>query len=156
VGWLLRELTDARDDLLISALYPSAHHPVTVTLAQVREDRNRLLYASDPKRSPREFTVALVRPIGQKRGRGEGSFVSETRAQLLDFYRQVVQNIKPWQAKAPRLPDVPEVVPAEPMPEPPPFAASQERAFGDATAPEDLAEQANSALPVEPFDERSR
>ena len=41
--------------------------------------------------------------MGQKRGKAEGSFVRETRAQTFDFYRDLVQNLKPWQARAPKL-----------------------------------------------------
>lgn len=41
--------------------------------------------------------------MGQKRGRGEGSFVRETSAQAVEFYRDLVQNLRPWQARAPRL-----------------------------------------------------
>jgi len=33
-----------------------------------------------------------------------GSFIEETRSQLLDFYGDVVQNLTPWVAKAPQLP----------------------------------------------------
>jgi len=41
--------------------------------------------------------------MGQKRGRAEGSFVRETSAQAVEFYRDLVQNLKPWQAPAPKL-----------------------------------------------------
>jgi hypothetical protein len=39
--------------------------------------------------------------MGHKRGRAEGSFVRETSAQAVAFYRDFVQNLKAWQAKAP-------------------------------------------------------
>jgi len=41
--------------------------------------------------------------MGQKRGRDEGSFVRETAAQTIGFYRDIVQNLKAWQAPAPKL-----------------------------------------------------
>jgi hypothetical protein len=41
--------------------------------------------------------------MGQKRGRAEGSFVRETSAQAVEFYRDLVQNLKPWHAPAPKL-----------------------------------------------------
>ena len=41
--------------------------------------------------------------MGQKRGRAEGSFVRETAAQAVEFYRDLVQNLKPWQELAPKL-----------------------------------------------------
>jgi hypothetical protein len=73
--------------------------------------------------------------MGLKRGKGQGSFVKETRRQVLDFYREVVQDLKPWQPKAPKLPDPPADVPETPQPEPPPFAAVDERDLGEARFP---------------------
>ena len=43
--------------------------------------------------------------MGQKRGKAEGSFVRETRAQTFDFYRDIVQQLKAWQARPPKLRD---------------------------------------------------
>jgi hypothetical protein len=37
--------------------------------------------------------------------------VRETRRQVIDFHREIVQNLKPWQAKAPKLPEAPDEVP---------------------------------------------
>jgi hypothetical protein len=62
--------------------------------------------------------------MGQKRGKEEGSFVRETRVQTFDFYRDLVQNLKPWQARAPRLHEPsPHEVPETPTDEPPSFVA---------------------------------
>jgi hypothetical protein len=142
VSWLLRALADARPDLLLRAHFPNARQPITATLQQVRDSRKQLDYPSDPKRPPRDFTVALVRQMGQKRGRGSGSFVSETRAQLFDFYRDIGQELRRWQAKPPRLPDVaPEDVPEAPTPDPPPFVAADTREVGSAI---DAASRASS------------
>lgn len=33
----------------------------------------------------------LTRPMGKKLGRGQGSFISDTRQHHIEFYRQVVQ-----------------------------------------------------------------
>jgi hypothetical protein len=43
--------------------------------------------------------------MGLKRGKAKGSFVHDTRAQAFEFYRELVQNLKPWQAKPPKLRD---------------------------------------------------
>lgn len=78
----------------------------------------------------------MVKELGGKRGRGPGSFVLEAKAQTSDFYRLIVQKLRPWTATPPRLP-TPEgqTVPIdEQSSEPPPFA-SPERAFGEATEP---------------------
>ena len=72
-------------------------------LGEVREQPQRLLSSGDPRREIKSFEIALTRGLGLKNGRGAGSFIEETRAQLLDFYGSVVQNLTAWQAKAPRL-----------------------------------------------------
>ena len=57
----------------------------------------------------------------QKRGKAEGSFVRETRVQTFDFYRDLVQDLKPWQARAPKLrEDGPEAAPVMAVSDPPP------------------------------------
>jgi hypothetical protein len=101
--WLLRQIADAPDDLRIEAAFPNARVTTAASLAEVRADPKVLYYPPDPKRAPRAFVLARSRPMGQKRGRVEGSFVRETSAQAVEFYRDLVQNLKPWQAPAPKL-----------------------------------------------------
>jgi hypothetical protein len=78
-------------------------------------------------------------PVHVKGGKGQGSFVLETRRQVIDFYGEIVQNLKPWQAKAPKLPEPPAYAPPTPQREPPGFAALQERDIGEATTPSEPA-----------------
>ena len=101
--WLLRQLDDAPADLTIEVVYPSARETTPASLSQAREDPARLLYAADPKREPRSFVLTHTRAMGQKRGRAEGSFVRETSAQTVAFYADLVQKLKAWQARAPKL-----------------------------------------------------
>ncbi len=54
--------------------------------------------------------------MGLKRGKGQGSFVGVTRKQVFDFYRDLLQNLKPWQAKAPKLREEPAEI--SPLPQP--------------------------------------
>lgn len=103
INWLVRQLTDASDDLRVEASFPNARTTTTAPLGTVRDEPAALYYPPDPKREPRAFVLARTRPMGQKRGRAEGSFVRETSAQAVEFYRDLVQNLKPWQAPAPKL-----------------------------------------------------
>jgi hypothetical protein len=100
------------------------------------EEPERLLYEPDPRREPRSFSLTLLRKMGQKRGKEEGSFVRETRNQIVDFYGDLVQNLKPWQARAPRLREAeleePEAVA---QPDPPPFSQVETRDPGTAVEP---------------------
>ncbi len=106
--WLMRQLKDAPDDLRVEAAFPNARVTTAASLGEVREDPKPLYYPPDPKREPRSFVLARSRPMGQKRGRAEGSFVRETSAQAVEFYRDLVQNLKPWPAPPPKLRTKPE------------------------------------------------
>jgi hypothetical protein len=105
INWLVRQLHEAWPDLRIEVWYPHARESVAATLGQARDEPATMLCAADAKRDPRSFTVALTRPMGQKRGRTEGSFVRETRAQAVTFYRELVQDLKAWQARPPQIRD---------------------------------------------------
>jgi hypothetical protein len=77
--------------------------------------------------------------------------VRETRRQVIDFHREIVQNLKPWKTKAPKLPEAPDEVPVLPQAEPPPFVAADEREVGDAATPgEPALEPEPEQLPYSP------
>lgn len=136
INWLLRQLTDAPDDLRIEASFPSARETTSGLLGDVRDQPEKLLYPADPKREPRSFTITLGRAMGQKRGKSEGSFVRETRAQTFDMYGDIVQRIKAWQARPPRLREPePDGAPESPSPEPPRFEDADVREVGEASDP---------------------
>jgi hypothetical protein len=103
VKWLLRQLPEGDPRLRVSATYANTRETGSALLGEVKEQPQRLLSPTDAKREIKAFEVALTRVLGQKNGRGAGSFIEETRSQLLDFYGEVVQNLTPWVARAPRL-----------------------------------------------------
>jgi hypothetical protein len=103
INWLLRQLRQAPDDLRIDVQFARTKEAVGMKLGEAREEPKRLLSPSDPKREPRSFELSLARALGTKRGRGEKSFVSETRRQAVGFYADLVEHLRPWQARAPRL-----------------------------------------------------
>lgn len=102
-NWLIRQLKQAPDDLLIEASFPNVRTTTAGKLGEVREDPAPLYYPPDPKRDPKGFVLTQSKPMGQKRGRDEGSFVRETGAQTVVFYRDIVQDLKAWYAAAPKL-----------------------------------------------------
>lgn len=129
VTWLVRQLKDAPDDLLIEASFVNTKATTAALLSAARENPATLLLENDPKRPPRAFRLTLSRSMGTKRGKGEKSFVRVTRQQTIDFYRDLIQNLRPWRAAPPKLPDEPEETSEVATSEPPPFTA------GDARAP---------------------
>ncbi len=134
INWILRQLADAKDDLLVEVRYPNQKEPTTSTLKDAKMKLDRLLYAQDPKRDPWTFRLTLTKDLGVKRGRLAGSFVQESKQQTNEFYRAIVQGLRAWAPAAPRLPAKPESVPALASPQPPPFS-SDDREFGDAMEP---------------------
>ncbi|MEV4420097.1 stress response protein [Patulibacter sp. NPDC049589] len=102
INWLLRQLRESPDDLRVEVHYPNVRQTTVDLLGNVRDAPERLLYEADPKREPRAFTLTMLRPMGQKRGKDPGSFVRDTRGHAFDFYRDLVQNLKGWQPRAPR------------------------------------------------------
>lgn len=104
LGWLIRQLADAPDDLRIEVHYPNVRDPERGFLRDVRLKPERLLLATDTGREPRTFQLILCRDLGMKRSGASGSIVSETHRQAIDFYRSVIQNLRPWHAPAPTLP----------------------------------------------------
>jgi hypothetical protein len=145
VTWILRQLRDAPEDLRIEVRFVNTKETTSALLREASEYPERLLSAVDPKRQPRSFQIALSRPIGTKRGKGDKSFVRETRQQAIDFYRNLVQDLRAWQPTAPKLPAEPEDAPPTPQATPPPFSAPDEREPGEAVDPA-AALPANSRL----------
>jgi hypothetical protein len=135
VNWMLRQLREAPDDLRVDVAFASTRETASALLGEAREYPQRLLSPSDQKREPRAFTLALSRKMGTKRGKAQGSFVIETRRQAVDFYRQLVQNLRRWQPSPPKLPDEPaEKAPETPQPKPPAFSA-EDREVGEGVDP---------------------
>ena len=137
ISWVLRQLSNAPPALRISVAFASTRETTSLLLDEAREYPQRLLSPTDRRREPRAFELAMTRPLGLKSGKGQGSFVRETRRQVIDFYGEVVQNLKPWQAKAPKLPEPPAQVQPSPSAEPPLFASVDARDAGEAVTPAD-------------------
>lgn len=105
INWILRQLGSAQPALRITVGFANSRETTSLLLAEAQEYPQRLLSPNDPKREPRSFELAMTGPLGRKAGKGQDSFVRETRRQVIDFYREIVQNLKPWQPRPPKLPE---------------------------------------------------
>ncbi len=102
VNWLLRQLKDAPDDLRIEAFIMHGRGDgVSELLGAVRKDPSILIH--DPSREFRAFRIASNSPLGPKRGKGRGGFIDSVTVAVNSFYAEVVQNLRNWQATAPKL-----------------------------------------------------
>lgn len=155
INWILRQLRDAPTDVRIEAAFANTRETTSLLLAEALEFPQRLLHPSDAKREPRAFVIAMTRPMGMKRGKAQGSFVRETRRQVLEFYGAVIQGLKSWQAKPPQLPEPQPDVPKTAQPDPPQFAAVEERDLGEGIAPRDEPVQAETVDAPSPLSDAS-
>lgn len=103
VKWILRQLKAAPDDLRLETKFVNTSKTTAVLLREVRDEPKRSLLADDLKREPREFSLSLARPMAIKRSSGQGGFITETRQQAIDFYRELFQQLTDWRPKAPKL-----------------------------------------------------
>lgn len=103
VNWLLKQLRDAPPDLRVDAAFVNLKETTSELLSRARDEPKLLLLANDPKREPRSFRVTLSRPMALRRGREGDSFIRETLRQVLDFYADLVQQLRPWRAPPPQV-----------------------------------------------------
>lgn len=136
INWILKQLANAPSDVRVTVGFANTRETTSLLLSEAREYPQRLLSPTDPKREPRTFELAVNRALGLKTGKGQGSFIRETRRQVIDFYAEIVQNLKAWQAPAPKLQvDEPASDTYSREREVPAFNASDEREFGEGTTP---------------------
>jgi hypothetical protein len=102
VNWLLRQLRSAPDNVRLEATVAHQRGPGAAELLGKVRKQPQLLVA-DPKKDLRTFTIALTQPMGRKRKSGRGGFIDAVISAVDSFYRQVMQNLKPWSAPAPKL-----------------------------------------------------
>lgn len=102
VNWLVRQLkaTDERVRLESSVLNQRGAG-ASALLGRVRETPELLIL--DPAKSIRSFTVAMNHPMGVKSGRGQGTFIDSFLTAVDLFYSDILQSVKAWAAKPPRL-----------------------------------------------------
>lgn len=108
VNWLVRQLKNAPDSLRLEAFALHARGASTASLLkEVREDSAVLV--QDPKRELRSFRLALVSPLGTKRGKGRGGVIDSVLDAVDAFYGDVLQYLKAWTATPPRMREVTEL-----------------------------------------------
>ncbi|QNG37195.1 TerD family protein [Geodermatophilaceae bacterium NBWT11] len=103
ISWLVKQLADAPADLLVEAGFDGAAPPTCEQLQLVRTDAACLAPTTRVALSSFQLTRSV--PMGTKRSGVRGAFIPSVISAVEDFYGYVVQPIRPWVAKAPRLPD---------------------------------------------------
>ena len=108
LNWMMRQLKDTPNDLRIEVHFKGTRTTITNMVEKVRDKPDLLLLSADPQREPTAFTLAVTRDMGNKRGKGQGSFVGVAMDQTIGFYREVLQKVDKYVAPAPKLKAEPE------------------------------------------------
>jgi len=106
ISWLLRQLTEAPDDVLIDVAFAGTSESTCEQLRDVRDKPGPLIGSS--KAEVASFTLSRSMPVGTKRSGVRGAFVPSITQAVEAFYREVVQPVRPWILAAPQLPESPE------------------------------------------------
>jgi hypothetical protein len=102
VNWLVRQLKSADDKARLECNVLSQRGSgASDLLGRVREKPELLII--DPAKDIRSFTVATMQPMGLKGGRGQSTFIDSFLTSIDVFYADVLQGLKAWSAKPPRM-----------------------------------------------------
>ncbi|MFV1990218.1 MAG: hypothetical protein ACC652_05710, partial [Acidimicrobiales bacterium] len=126
INWLLRQLREAPPNLVVEAYTKGAQNGIAAPLAVLSEDPAVLL--RDDRKDPHRFRVIARSELGQNRRNGKKpGFVQSVINAIESFYGDVLQDLVPYQKKAPKLRtpsflepemDLPSVPLVVPKPEP--------------------------------------
>jgi hypothetical protein len=100
INWLIRQLKDAPDSLLIKAVGSRAVFGPSQPLSAVRSDPTCLLFPGMPE--IKSFSLLLTKPAGSKSGKGRSSFVASVTDLVDEFYAGVMQYLKVWTPPPPK------------------------------------------------------
>jgi hypothetical protein len=102
INWLLRQLPSDVSGARIETWVKNGRSvAIAETLSAAHLDPRKLLPEAD--REIISFVVANVGRLGSKRSNGAGSFIESLVTIVDQTYESLMQPIKPWQQKAPKM-----------------------------------------------------
>lgn len=102
VTWLLNQLNEAPEELVIEAYAKNARTATVASLAELRE--NRMAIVQDKDHPPAKFKLVLRLPMGTaRRTRRTPGFIDSVLDAIGLFYAQVLQNLSSYVPPAPKL-----------------------------------------------------
>lgn len=127
VSWLLRQLQNAPESMNIEARVARSPASLAASLRAARSTPD-VLYP-DASKEIRQFRLSFTQNMGQKRSAGKGSFINSVVDTTMDFYGNVLQDLRAWKARPPKLKKPPKEPSEtlEELPEPIAEAALQAR-----------------------------
>lgn len=101
VNWLLKQLRETKLDVRLDSWGARSRESLSEMLTSVRDNPSLLMPPEN--REITKFTITLSRKMGLKQRSGtKGSFIESAITAIDDFYDDVLQRLKVWQAAAPK------------------------------------------------------
>jgi hypothetical protein len=102
INWLLKQLADAPKTTRIEVFVKNGRQAAEVSLlSDALVDPKKLIPSGD--REIVSFKITTVAKMGSKRGSGSGSFIDSVTGAVETTYGSILQGIRPWAVKAPKL-----------------------------------------------------
>lgn len=102
INWLLRQLKDAPGSVRFEVFTKHGRVADAVALlSAATNDPSQLV--PDSGREITAFRLVTITKMGSKRGNGTGSFIASVVAAVEEAYARVLQPVRNWTAKAPKL-----------------------------------------------------
>lgn len=144
VNWLVRQLRQANDKVRLECnVINQRGSGATELLGKVREHPEVLVL--DPTKVIRSFAVAVHSPMALKSGRGQGGFIDGFLGSVDAFYAEVLQVLKAWSAKPPRMREPVDQVDLAHQPDAAPALESTAHSSQDGPEPVERADQQPTA-----------
>lgn len=102
INWLLKQIPDAAKNTRIEVFVKNGRQAAIVCLLSDAQFDSKKLLPPDDKEIV-NFKLTTTTKMGSKRGSGAGSFIQSVTDAVELTYGTVLQGLRPWVAKAPKL-----------------------------------------------------
>ena len=103
INWLARQLAKCNlENLVVTAYWPRRIPPTSLTARLLLEEGGDLLLPPNVKDTPVSFEIIRIVDLGAKFKSVKG-FVEIAEGQLINFYKDVCQNLIKWVPKPPKV-----------------------------------------------------
>jgi hypothetical protein len=101
ISWLVRQLANTPESVTVETKISRSSESLAESLGQVRQTPESLIPSGG--REIRQFVITQTRNMGMKRDASKGSFIESVVTASKDFYADVLQNLRTWKPRPPRL-----------------------------------------------------
>ena len=112
VNWILRQLPKSLNGARVEVWLKNGRSVALAETLNAAQEKPSKLVPVEPQKEIVSFKVAHIAKLGSKRSSGAGSFIGSVVDLVDETYEHLLQPMKPWQSRAPKLsPTVVDLIP---------------------------------------------